>query len=274
MGPSVSSSSSSDSLSDMMGRFRGCSRLFLVSTIDSSSSSSLLSLLSPICASTVCAISSSSPHQRLVCTSSSTSRASSSSVVSLLLLLGRCAASCASVDPTTSIFALLACFLTTLLARLFAYINPPLLPTSVSVVPLRTLRSRCFFSGLARLSSLSFLRRRLLLSTGRSMRCLRGVRASAVVVVFGTKNEFSASDVYRNSRLELFGTSIESPSSAEDVYRSSRVALRGLVRVALVSDGCMKMVGSFGLGLRRRAMIANRNCAADRDTEYRMYEPA
>lgn len=63
----------------------------------------------------------------------------------------------------------------------------------------------------------------------------------------------------RRSRLELFGTSTGfSLSEEEDVYRSLRVAFRGLDRVARVSFGGAKMVGSFGLGLRRRAIIAVR----------------
>jgi hypothetical protein len=54
-------------------------------------------------------------------------------------------------------------------------------------------------------------------------------------------------------RLDFFGTNIELSFSCDDVYRS--VAFRGLDRLALVSDGGIKMLGSLGLGLRRRAMF-------------------
>jgi hypothetical protein len=126
----------------------------------------------------------------------------------------------------------------------------------VSVVPLRTLLSFWLLSGLSKVSSLGFPNRRLLLSTGRSIRCFRGVSVSLAVAVLGTRNESSASceeAVCRAARFDVFGTNIESSSSCDELYRS--VAFRGLIRVDRVSDGVIKMVGSFGLGLRRRAIF-------------------
>jgi hypothetical protein len=93
------------------------------------------------------------------------------------------------------------------------------------------------------------------------MRCLRGVSASDAVALFGTKNELSAScdeAVYRRSRFEAFRTSTEFSSSDDVAYRA-RVAFLGLDRVALIALGGINMVGSFGLGFRRRAMLAMRN---------------
>lgn len=55
-------------------------------------------------------------------------------------------------------------------------------------------------------------------------------------------------------RLEVLGTNMEVSSSCDDAYRS--VAFRELDPLVLVSDGVMKIVGSFGLGLRRRAIFA------------------
>jgi hypothetical protein len=144
-----------------------------------------------------------------------------------------------------------------LLARLVAYRSRFLFSTSVSTVPLRSLLSLCFFSGLAKLSSLSLRSRRLLLSTGRNTRCLRGERVSLGVADFVAENEFSRSCdklASRNARLDAFGTRVELSPSSNEAYLN--VALRGLDRVALASAGDIKMVGSLGLGLRRRAMSA------------------
>jgi hypothetical protein len=69
------------------------------------------------------------------------------------------------------------------------------------------------------------------------------------------RNESSLSCEELTSRaacLEIFGTKIELSSSSEDAYR--RVAFRGLDRVALATDGGRNIDGSFGLGLRSRAI--------------------
>jgi hypothetical protein len=110
-----------------------------------------------------------------------------------------------------------------------------------------------------------------LLSTGRSMRCFRGVRVSDAVAVFGTRNEFSAlcdeGFVCRSWRRVVFGTTSESSSLSEDaVYCCERVVLRGLVRVAFDALGGIKIVGSFGLGFRRRAILAMVECAGITDS--------
>jgi hypothetical protein len=232
-----------------------------------SSSSSLISTVGLISSSFD--DSSSSPHQMLVSFSSSGSTSSVSLTMSSFANFE--AGSRRSTLPMTLIVDVLVCFLTTLLARVFAYINRVLFPTSISVVPLRTLRSRCFFSGLAKLSPLIFLSSRLLLSTGLSMRCFRGVSASEITAGFGPRHEASVSCdelVDRMSRFERFGTRTEFSSSSSDdiMYCADRVVFLGLDRVALVVLGGIKIVGSFGLGLRRRAMVAGSDCATGRDT--------
>jgi hypothetical protein len=76
------------------------------------------------------------------------------------------------------------------------------------------------------------------------------------VAVDGMRNDWSTSCEMLTScavRLDLFGTRIELSSSCGDAYRS--VAFRGLDRLALSSDDGKKIVGSLGLGLRRRAMF-------------------
>lgn len=249
---SETSLSSSDSGS--AGRYCGRCLLRRASTIESSSSSSLGSTTG---ASFSSEISSSSPHHRLV--SASTSSSTWSMSFTELSTDGRLAGFLNTGSSTTSICALLACFLTTLLTKVFAYSKLVFFPKSISVVPLRTLLSRCFFSGLARLSSLSFLKSLLLLSTGRKIRCFLGVSASEAVTLFGTRNESSASCdeelVYRRPRFNCFGIRIEFSSSEEVEYWTERVAFLGLERVALVALGGIKIVGSFGLGLRRRAIL-------------------
>ena len=95
-----------------------------------------------------------------------------------------------------------------------------------------------------------------MLSTGRNTRCLRGLIVSFGVAIEGMRKDCSSScDMLMSCavRLDLFGTSIELSSSCDDAYRS--VAFRGLDRLALISDGGIKILGSFGLGLRRRAMM-------------------
>jgi hypothetical protein len=99
------------------------------------------------------------------------------------------------------------------------------------------------------------------------MRCFRGVSGSDVMALFGTRNEPSTSCdelVYRRSRVERFGIRTSEFSSSEDVaYRIELAAFLGLERVARAAPGGINMLGSFGLGLRRRAMTAGRASGRD-----------
>jgi hypothetical protein len=103
------------------------------------------------------------------------------------------------------------------------------------------------------------------------MRCFRGESGPDVMALLGTRNEPSASWdelVYRRSRVERFGINTSEFSSSEDVaYWIELAAFLGLDRVARAAPGGINMLGSFGLGLRKRAMFAggrdDRMCTSD-----------
>jgi hypothetical protein len=92
------------------------------------------------------------------------------------------------------------------------------------------------------------------------MRCFRGESGPDGMALLGTRNEPSASWdelVYRRSRVERFGINTSEFSSSEDVaYWTELAAFLGLDRVARAALGGINMLGSFGLGLRKRAIAA------------------